>query len=59
MCSGSATRWSTGMITASEMDADFSHPPDVLPKFIELLTEYDLIIGSRYSEGVVGSPTGR
>jgi dolichol-phosphate mannosyltransferase len=35
-----------------EMDADFSHPPDMLPKFIELLPEYDLIIGSRYSEGV-------
>src|SRR5512136_2990933 len=30
-----------------EMDADFSHPPEVIPRFIELLQDYDLIIGSR------------
>jgi dolichol-phosphate mannosyltransferase len=35
-----------------EMDADFSHPPDAIPRFIELLHDYDLIIGSRYSNGV-------
>lgn len=35
-----------------EMDADFSHSPDDLPRFIELLPAYDLIIGSRYSDGV-------
>ena len=35
-----------------EMDADFSHPPDKVPEMIELLKDYDLVIGSRYSEGV-------
>ena len=37
---------------AFEMDADFSHNPDELPKFIELLNEYELIIGSRYVKGI-------
>ncbi|MEO0093511.1 MAG: polyprenol monophosphomannose synthase [candidate division WOR-3 bacterium] len=35
-----------------EMDADFSHPPEDIPRFIKLLSEYDLIIGSRYCNGV-------
>jgi dolichol-phosphate mannosyltransferase len=35
-----------------EMDADFSHPPEDLPRFIKLLPDYDLIIGSRYCNGV-------
>ncbi|MEO0107871.1 MAG: polyprenol monophosphomannose synthase [candidate division WOR-3 bacterium] len=35
-----------------EMDADFSHPPDAIPRFIQLLHDYDLIIGSRYCDGV-------
>ncbi|MEO0082290.1 MAG: polyprenol monophosphomannose synthase [candidate division WOR-3 bacterium] len=35
-----------------EMDADFSHPPEKLPEMIALLQEYDLVIGSRYCNGV-------
>lgn len=35
-----------------EMDADFSHSPDILPRFFEKMTEYDLVIGSRYLNGV-------
>ncbi|KPJ71896.1 dolichyl-phosphate beta-D-mannosyltransferase [candidate division TA06 bacterium DG_78] len=35
-----------------EMDADFSHDPGDLPRFIDHLNEYDLIIGSRYIQGV-------
>lgn len=35
-----------------EMDADFSHNPDRLPHFIEKSEEYDLVIGSRYLNGV-------
>jgi len=35
-----------------EMDADFSHDPNDLPRFMKLLDEYDLIIGSRYINGV-------
>lgn len=34
-----------------EMDADFSHHPIYLPKIIEKLSDYDLVIGSRYVPG--------
>ncbi|UCG30127.1 MAG: polyprenol monophosphomannose synthase [candidate division WOR-3 bacterium] len=37
---------------AFEMDADFSHDPIELPNFINLLDSYDLIIGSRYVQGI-------
>ncbi|UCG91579.1 MAG: polyprenol monophosphomannose synthase [candidate division WOR-3 bacterium] len=37
---------------AFEMDADFSHDPNELPRFVELLDSYDLIIGSRYVNGI-------
>ncbi len=35
-----------------EMDADFSHDPAVLKEFLELIPDYDLVIGSRYVKGV-------
>ena len=35
-----------------EMDADFSHDPKVLPKFIEAAADNDLVIGSRYIGGI-------
>jgi len=35
-----------------EMDADFSHDPAVLPRFFEKMSDYDLVIGSRYLNGV-------
>lgn len=35
-----------------EMDADFSHDPDAIPAFFDKLREYDLVIGSRYIEGI-------
>lgn len=35
-----------------EMDADFSHDPSALPRFFEKMQEYDLVIGSRYLNGV-------
>ena len=35
-----------------EMDADFSHDPAVLPQFLEKMAEYDLVIGSRYINGI-------
>ena len=37
---------------AFEMDADFSHDPIELPNFINLLKDYDLVIGSRYKQGI-------
>lgn len=36
----------------AEMDADFSHNPAMLPLFLEKIKEYDLVIGSRYLNGV-------
>ncbi len=35
-----------------EMDADFSHDPKFLPLFIEASLQADLVIGSRYKQGV-------
>ncbi len=35
-----------------EMDADFSHNPEKIPVFLEYIREYDLVIGSRYIQGV-------
>lgn len=35
-----------------QMDADFSHDPSVLPLFFEKMKECDLVIGSRYLNGV-------
>lgn len=35
-----------------EMDADFSHSPDDLPRLINEIKDYDLVIGSRYVQGV-------
>jgi dolichol-phosphate mannosyltransferase len=35
-----------------EMDADFSHDPKYLPDFMETIQHADLVIGSRYINGV-------
>jgi dolichol-phosphate mannosyltransferase len=35
-----------------EMDADFSHDPAMLPKFIAMMDTNDLVIGSRYLNGI-------
>jgi dolichol-phosphate mannosyltransferase len=35
-----------------EMDGDFSHNPDDIPKFVEAAQNADLVIGSRYSNGI-------
>jgi dolichol-phosphate mannosyltransferase len=34
------------------MDADFSHDPEILPQFIAKMKDADLVIGSRYLNGV-------
>jgi dolichol-phosphate mannosyltransferase len=41
-----------------EMDADFSHPPAVLPELLRLSEEHDLVLGSRWVKGggTVGWP---
>ncbi len=35
-----------------EMDGDFSHNPDDIPKFIEAAKTADLVLGSRYKNGI-------
>ena len=35
-----------------EMDADFSHNPDVLPRFYDYIENFDIVLGSRYVTGV-------
>jgi dolichol-phosphate mannosyltransferase len=35
-----------------QMDADFSHDPSILPLFFEKMQEHDVVIGSRYLNGV-------
>jgi dolichol-phosphate mannosyltransferase len=44
-----------------EMDADFSHDPDHLPKFLHEIQTHDLVLGSRYIKGVtvINWPMGR
>ncbi|MAG35104.1 MAG: polyprenol monophosphomannose synthase [Dehalococcoidia bacterium] len=33
------------------MDADFSHPPETIPRMLELSKHCDVVVGSRYVEG--------
>ena len=35
-----------------EMDADFSHDPKELPNFLKKIQEADLVLGSRYTDGI-------
>ncbi|MBM3287407.1 MAG: polyprenol monophosphomannose synthase [Candidatus Eisenbacteria bacterium] len=41
-----------GVDLVFEMDADFSHDPAEIPKFIEAARSADLVLGSRYLDGV-------
>jgi dolichol-phosphate mannosyltransferase len=45
-----ALQWGADYIF--EMDADFSHDPKYLPNFIAKMNQYDLVIGSRYVNGI-------
>ncbi|HBE03159.1 MAG: dolichyl-phosphate beta-D-mannosyltransferase [Spirochaetes bacterium GWF1_41_5] len=35
-----------------QMDADFSHPPEVIPEMLQKIRKADLVIGSRYCRGI-------
>ncbi|MFO7524032.1 MAG: polyprenol monophosphomannose synthase [Ignavibacteriaceae bacterium] len=35
-----------------EMDADFSHEPSEIPNFLKAIKDFDLVLGSRYINGV-------
>ena len=37
---------------AVQMDADFSHDPKEINNFLKVIEDYDLVIGSRYIQGV-------
>lgn len=41
----------TGADTIVQMDADFSHSPEYLPRFLEALAGADVVVGSRYVPG--------
>jgi dolichol-phosphate mannosyltransferase len=47
-------RWAleAGFDFVFEMDADFSHDPTYLPRFLTAIQDADLVIGSRYKTGV-------
>lgn len=45
-----ALKWGADYIF--EMDADFSHDPRYLPDFIEKIKDYDVVVGSRYVNGI-------
>jgi dolichol-phosphate mannosyltransferase len=42
----------TGADVAVQMDADFSHDPHYLPDLLEAAASYDIVIGSRYVNGI-------
>jgi len=55
---GSACRQAMQQILREKMDdhiiqfdADLSHPPEMLPRLMEMLGQYDVVIGSRYIPG--------
>jgi dolichol-phosphate mannosyltransferase len=48
-------RWALDQTDAAyvfEMDADFSHDPASIPKFFEAIESADLVVGSRYVNGI-------
>ncbi|PKL86952.1 MAG: dolichyl-phosphate beta-D-mannosyltransferase [Ignavibacteriae bacterium HGW-Ignavibacteriae-1] len=51
-CEGFQYALDRGFEAIMEMDADFSHDPADLPRFLVELENHDLIIGSRYIKGV-------
>ncbi len=51
-CAGFKYAIDNGYDYVFEMDADFSHDPKLVPKFLEKIGPADLVIGSRYLTGV-------
>ncbi|MBN8573800.1 MAG: polyprenol monophosphomannose synthase [Candidatus Kapabacteria bacterium] len=51
-CQGFEYVISLGYDIIMEMDADFSHDPNDIRRFLDEIQKYDLVIGSRYSNGV-------
>ncbi len=51
-CAGFAYALDHGFDVILQMDADFSHDPKDLLRLLEEIQNYDLVIGSRYIQGV-------
>jgi dolichol-phosphate mannosyltransferase len=51
-CAGFAWALENGYDFIMEMDGDFSHNPDDIPKFLEAIRDADLVLGSRYCNGI-------
>lgn len=47
-CHGFAVALDRGAERVVQMDADFSHPPAAVPKLIDALDQFDVVVGSRY-----------
>jgi len=48
---GFARALEKGVEVIVHMDADFSHPPQIIPKLLEKIGDYDVVVGSRYVPG--------
>ena len=51
-CTGFAWALGKNYEAIIQMDADLSHRPEQIPLLLDLLQDYDLVIGSRYIKGV-------
>jgi dolichol-phosphate mannosyltransferase len=51
-CAGFAWALEHGYEFIMEMDGDFSHNPDDIPTFLEAARDADLVLGSRYCNGI-------
>ena len=51
-CDGFAWALERGYEFVFEMDGDFSHDPGDIPKFVEAAGNADLVLGSRYCNGI-------
>ena len=51
-CAGFVWALERGYEFIFEMDGDFSHNPDDIPRFLEAAQHADLVLGSRYAKGI-------
>ena len=49
---GLARALELGADSVVQMDCDFSHPPDVLPTMLAEIEQHDVVMGSRYLDGI-------
>jgi dolichol-phosphate mannosyltransferase len=49
---GMARALELGADLVVQMDADFSHPPDALPVMLAEIADHDVVVGSRYLDGI-------